>query len=602
MKIPDETIQDIRDAADIVDIVSQHVTLRKRGKAYMGLCPFHTEKTPSFSVDPDKGFYHCFGCGAGGNVFTFVMKMEGVTFVEAVRSLAEKTGIPLPALGESNDQTRETERLYRANQFAASFFQRSLHKTENGRKALGYLEKRGFSIETIKAFQIGFAPDRWDGLMHAAACEHLQVSDLERAGLVVPRKDGSGFYDRFRGRLMFPIHAPSGRVVGFGGRILKKDEKGPKYINSPETPVYRKSKILYGLHQSKAGIRREDQVLLVEGYTDVMRLQQNGFDYAVASSGTALTDDQARLMMRYTQNAVLVYDGDSAGFTAALRGTDILIAAGLKVIVAPLPSGSDPDTYLREQGPDQFSEHLRSAQTVIDFRLDRLHHAGKLETPSHKAAAARRILETIAAIRDPVERNLMVKDISEKLGIDEAVLVLQLRQSGQTHHSGQPSSEQPHLSARQSAEQGLVMLLLEDASRWAKKVFQFIQPQAFTNREARLVAEGIYDGFLQNAAPDADTLMNRLSSDPLALQYLSDILSRSLDDETDRVRFGVDCLWQICEMNVRDQIAEISQRIRSAEKAGSGDLKLKKQYIALRQDLKNKRQAINEAWEKDVEI
>ena len=599
MRIPPEKIEEIREATDIVEIISQYVTLKKQGKSFVGLCPFHTEKTPSFSVDPVRGFYHCFGCGAGGNVFTFVMKMENVSFLEALRSLAERAGIPLPTYERNNEKVRETETLYHANQFAAKFFQNCLFNTEGGKKALTYISERKFSREVIKDFQIGYAPDLWDGLLKKAKENSIRPEILAKAGLIVKRKDGTGYYDRFRDRIMFPILNPSGRVVGFGGRIIEEKEGSPKYLNSPETLIYQKSRILYGLFQSKTGMRQKDQALLVEGYTDVMRLHENGFNYAVASSGTALTEEQAKLLSRYTRNVILVFDGDSAGLTAALRGVDILVGAGLSVSVVPLPAGSDPDSFLRDHGREAMEELLQSAETFIDFRLNQWRRKGKLKTPADRAEAARIILSTIEKIRDPLERNLTIKEVSEKLGVEESFLIRQINikeKSGAVHNG----IKEKISSAREQAEEGIVKLLLEYGEKWSKPIFSHLGPKHFQKRESRILIEDLYQGFLGGSVPDSNQLMNRHSEDPDVLQYLTKLLAETIDENVDIPQFGLDCVLTLRQEEIKNSIREVREKIKSAQTKGEDVSQYSRQWMELKKKLEEIKKEITDEWEREL--
>jgi len=603
VRIPEEKIQEIREATDIVEVISQYVTLKKRGKSFVGLCPFHTEKAPSFSVDPVRGFYHCFGCEAGGNVFTFVMQMERVSFPEALRSLAEKAGIPLPSYQEDDTRVKETEVLYRANRFAADFFRECLVQTEAGKKALDYLVGREFDRDVVEAFQVGYAPNLWDGLLQKARRESVDPRNLQKAGLIVPRKDGGGYYDWFRGRLMFPILNPSGRVLGFGGRTLEEEEKGvPKYLNSPETLIYQKSHILYGLFQSKRGLQRENRALLVEGYTDLMRLHQCGLDYGVATSGTALTEGQAKLLSRYTKNVTLVFDGDSAGFSAALRGVDVLVGVGLNVEVAPLPKSSDPDSFLRDRGSEAMEDLLRSAKTFIDFRLDRLREMGKMKAPRDRAAAARTLLDTIARIRDPLERNLMVKDVAEKLGLEEALLTGQLRRilKGKTEETS--GFEKRGVSARKTAEQGLLKLLLEEGEKWGKVVFPYIKIDYFREREARIVVENLYESFLGGHVLDSRILLDRCSDDPGLIRYLTKLIAEGIGKDVDRSQFGLDCLLSLRQEEIRERIRRVREKMKAAQARGEVVSEHSITYTKLREELELVKREIGESWKKNVEI
>jgi len=603
MRIPEEKIQEIREATDIHEVISQYVSLKKRGKSYLGLCPFHQEKTPSFSVDPVRGFYHCFGCGAGGNVFTFLMQIERRGFPEVLKDLADKAGITLPRYEDSDDQLKETEALYLANQFASEFFHHQLFETPEGKKTQAYLKRRGFEGEILKTFMIGYAPSQWDGLLKAAGKKGYSEKILLKAGLAIARKDGSGCYDRFRTRLIFPILNVSGRVTGFGGRNLKK-EGSPKYLNSPETPIYQKSRLLYGLYQSKNGIRKNDKALLVEGYTDLMQLHKHGFDYGVATSGTALTMDQAKLLARYTKNVTLVYDGDSAGFAAAFRGLDILISAGLRVRIAVLPGGWDPDSLLLKKDRAAMEAVLEDSKSFVDFELALILKDIRAGTPQEKASAAHTLLETISKIPDPLERNLFIKDVSEKLEIDENLLNRQLksppRSSTRTESAG--IRVEPITSAIQAAEEGLLFILLTEPDPWSKWIFEMIDPEDFYTSQNQKILEAIKALYLKSGQVKADILMDRFIENPGAEKVLSRLIAMDMGDDVDLHQFCLDCMVSLKMKKVQDDIHRLQVKIREEQKAGRPVQSLNKQYVRDQRKLKNIRQELNETWKKIVDI
>lgn len=601
MSISEDKIQEVRDATDIVDVVSQHVTLKKRGKTFVGLCPFHSEKTPSFHVDPVRGFYHCFGCGAGGNVFSFIMQMERIGFPEAVKQLAEKARIELPEWSRDDSRTKEIEELYRINQLAASFFREAFLRTEEGKQAQAYLySKRIFNPAIAETFQIGWSPNSWDGLLKKALSVSLKPEALLKAGLAVPRKDGRGYYDRFRGRLMFPIHNPSGNVVGFGGRILQNDPQAPKYLNSPETAVYQKSRILYGLHQSKSGIQRENKILLVEGYLDLMRMVLCGFDYTVATSGTALTEGHAALLSRYAKNAVLIFDGDSAGLNAAIRGVDILVGAGLSVQVAPLPKGTDPDTFLLQNGKGSMEMRIQSAQHFVDFYIDQSRDKGKLDTISDKTILARSILSVISKISDPLVRNLMVKETSEKIGLDENVLFRELTpERSEVSDGSKPAVK--NISARQEAEEGLLHLLLDEQFLWAQPVFQHIIPDHFRNKEIRFIVEIIHRSFVEGKPLNSRDLLDLCREDPVKVQLLTKLLSRDLGKGDPGSQFGLDCIVRLRQEENQDRIDRIRRDIQIRQNDGKDASDLIQEYLKQKKIFDQLRIDIIQDWKKHVE-
>jgi len=431
MPIPDEKVEEVRAAADVVDVAGDYVQLKRSGSRFMGLCPFHNEDTPSFSVDPEKNLYYCFGCQNGGDVFKFVQEIEGVGFLEGVRMLADRYGIPLPEEEADQEAANEREAILHALRFAARFFYRQLTQTDRGRPALDYLRERGYEPSTIKEFGLGYAPDEWDALLTAAEDEQLDDETLEKAGLVVERNDGSGYYDRYRGRIIFPIFSHIGKVLAFAGRILDPDgdRDQPKYINSPETEVYHKKEVLYGLHQAKRAIRQTDEVLLVEGYTDVISLSQAGVENVVASSGTALTEGQVETLHRYAKRVLLLYDADEAGSRATMRGMDRVLEQGMGAYAVELPEGDDPDDYVQTHGGDAFTEYVEEhRQDLPSFAYRRARRNGELETPEDRVEVQRSIIESVARIPDPNLRREYVTRTSEVVGVPDADLFRMLEE------------------------------------------------------------------------------------------------------------------------------------------------------------------------------
>lgn len=416
MFIPDEKIEEVRAASDIVDVVGDYVRLKKQGSRFVGLCPFHSEKSPSFSVDPNQNLFYCFGCRKGGDVISFVREMEGLEFQEAVRTLAERFGVVLPSEEEGTaEEASEAESIYSALRFAARFFYGQLAHPEVGRPSREYLLGRGLTPETIKRFGLGYASDAWDALLKAAGEQHISPQMLEKAGLVIAR-EGGRYYDRYRGRIIFPIFSHVGKVIGFGGRILEKVPDQPKYINSPETRVYHKGRVLYGLFQGKQAIRRAEEVLLVEGYMDVISLHQAGVENVVAASGTALTAEQVKILGRYAKRVLLLYDADAAGNNAALRSIDLILEHELAVYAVALPPGEDPDSFVRLHGRDAFHEYVQKhRRDFVEFKYGRMRQDGLLDTPEGQASAARSVLESIARIPDKLVRDAYIRRASEVL-------------------------------------------------------------------------------------------------------------------------------------------------------------------------------------------
>ena len=435
MMIPEDKVEEVKAATDIVDVVGDYVRLKKAGANFKGLCPFHNERTPSFNVNPSMGIYKCFGCGEGGDAISFLMKVEGLGFTETVRMLAERAGIDLPEEGAQDPHADEKEAVLHALRFAARYYFGQLTKTDEGRRrGLAYFEGRGLTPETIKKFGLGYAPDAWDGLLKAAAEAQIKPEILDAAGLVLPNKNGDGFHDRFRERAMFPILSHVGKVLGFGGRVLPDsapptgDYVPPKYINSPETRVYHKSRVLYGLFQGKQAIRGAEEAILVEGYTDVISLHQAGVQHVVASSGTALTPEQVKALGRYAKRVLLLYDADSAGAAAALRGIDLILREGLAAYVVALPEGSDPDSFVQKFGGEAFRNYLQKhRQSFVHFKVSAARRAGTLGTPEGQAETANSILASIAQIPDTVAQDGYIRVAAEQLGVPDIHLRTQFR-------------------------------------------------------------------------------------------------------------------------------------------------------------------------------
>jgi len=423
MRIKSDALQNVISTADVVEVIGDFISLKKRGRNFIARCPFHDEKTPSFNVNQEKGIYKCFGCGKGGDSVTFVMEIEGLTFVQAIEYLARKYGITLEyeqgTYDQDSDGAKEREALMVALQFAQGWYRKQLMETEAGKNiALPYLKERGILPVIQEEFGVGWAPENSDAFTKHALSQGYTADVLESAGLSLKRDDGS-LYDRFRARIMFPIYTPSGRVVGFGGRILGKDAKLAKYVNSPESVVYQKSRILYGLWQSRQDIRKSDQVFLTEGYLDVIALHQAGIPRAVASSGTSLTQEQAHLITRYTDNVTVLFDGDSAGVKAALRGIDILLEEGLSVRVLNLPNGHDPDSYLKAHGSESFLAYVKKEeQDFVSFKAKvLLVDAGK--DAFRRAGVASEIVRTISLMPDRMKQDILLREAAKLLEMSE---------------------------------------------------------------------------------------------------------------------------------------------------------------------------------------
>ncbi|MGI6129089.1 MAG: DNA primase [bacterium] len=416
-----EFIEEVRAVSDITAVIGEYVRLKKVGQNYVGLCPFHNEDTPSFSVNRERQMFYCFGCNVGGDVFEFIKKKEAVDFPEAVRLLAQRANLQIPLSGPA-DERRQVERqaLYHASDMAKEYFQSCLRHRKLGAQARDYLAERGIDTATLDRFSLGFAPNEWESLLYYLKRRGVSQEVAVKAGLAIPRPKGTGAYDRFRGRLMFPIHDVRGRVVAFGGRILGPGQ--PKYLNSPETPIYRKARLLYALDQARSGIEREDKVLIVEGYLDVLACYQFGFDYAVASLGTALTSEQVALLKRYTTNISIAYDADAAGQTATVRGLRLIREAGCRVRVLLLPQGKDPDDFLHSAGAGAFQTLVEQAVPLPVYYFRRLTDEYNTGTLEGRLSIAKAMIPHLAGIENLVEREEYTKKVVEKLGLSQEAL------------------------------------------------------------------------------------------------------------------------------------------------------------------------------------
>lgn len=553
-RISQELIDQVRAANDIVDVISERIQTRKAGRNYRALCPFHQEKTPSFNVSPERQIYHCFGCGVGGNVITFLMEYEKLTFPEALRELADRAGISLPRRSE---QGAEEDPIYEANRVAARFFRECL-AGDRGAEARAYVRTRGLRDETLKLLEIGYAPAGWDALLKAAAREGIPSALLEEAGLVIRRDDG-GWYDRFRDRLVFPLMLPGGRVAGFGGRSLGDQE--PKYLNSPETRVYHKGRYLYGLAQARTALRATREAVLVEGYMDLASLHEAGFTNAVASAGTALTPDQAKAIAKLADKVFVAYDGDAAGTAAAVKAAELLVALGLKVRLVRFPDGSDPDSFVRTSGPAAFREALSGALDFIDFVVA-LHPP---RTPEAREAAARGLLETVARIEDPLKADLMLEKIASVLSIGRAALsracdarrgdLTSVRRPAEDGAGpGRPGGDPASLAA----QKGLLGLVIAGGDA-ARRVRAEVSPSDFTDPHLRTIAERLYAageeidiaGLAQGLGREEASLLTEVSMLPA--------------DEEDGARLCDDYVRTLRRVVVEAEIRLVDDEIRAAE-------------------------------------
>ena len=576
---PESSIEEIRSKTDIVGLISEYVALKKRGRNYVGLCPFHSERTPSFNVVPDKQIFHCFGCQAGGDVFRFVQLRENLGFPEAVRLLADRSGVDLAATMDpaANRRLQEQERLRQALEWAARYFQYELLQ-DGGRESLDYLRRRGLTDETIQRFGLGVAPDSWDALFRLMTRRGFEPETLAKAGLTQPRNSGQGYYDRFRHRVMFPIWDIRGRVIGFGGRALE-DGKGPKYLNSPESILFEKGRNLYALHLAKGAMRTQDQAVIVEGYMDAIACHQAGVTHVVASLGTALTEDQGRLLLQQTPRVIIAYDSDTAGQNATLRGLEILGGMGCQVSVLSLPEGKDPDEFLRSHSPAEFEQAAAAAKPLVEFRLARALEKFGAASPEAKAQVVRTALPVFAGLTDEVRRGEYVRWLAGRLNVKEEDLRLDLkkfmsRQTAASRHSrgkswhntgevlagGLPPEPAPAADLPKewlAAERLVIQLLLQDA--------RLLESQAgfkaalLEHPVYRRIAEATMAVRQETAAADAPDparrVLDRLEREEDKRTVTT--LLASPRSEGDTARSLADCIQTIHQHILKRRLAEL---------------------------------------------
>jgi DNA primase len=570
--IPSETINRIQNAANIVDIIGDSVVLKKSGRNYLGLCPFHAEKTPSFTVSPEKQMFYCFGCHIGGGVFNFVMQLEGVSFPEAVRSIASRYGIEVPdhrLSPEQKKQLSEKERLYRVNEIALTYFRSALHDSRTGQHAMTYLLGRGMTRQIIDRHQLGCAPNRWDGLLYYLEKKKVPTAYQQMAGLIVSRKDGSGFYDRFRNRIIFPIFNLSKQIIGFGGRVT--DDGMPKYLNSPETKIYNKRRSLYGIDKAKTAARSSGIVYLVEGYFDVLALHMYGLENSVATLGTALTTENAKLLkgMVGTGHVRLVYDSDQAGIKAAQRSIATFEAEALDAKIVVLPKGEDPDSFLREHGPDDFCKVADQAKGMMTFLIDSAiaRHGPSIEG---KVKVVSELKSPLLALQDSIARSLHITYLAERLNIDEAALRDKLLKDSarvaRSNKAAQPGTPQASTSDGRRMEQRIVAMMMHYPVM-IKEIIGRNLLDYFEDQQLKAIAQKIAERNHAGKAGVADIVAG-IEDDA----YRTLMAKLAMDDQS-WDRDGCErLLAQYGDRNLRMQNMELQRQIEAAEKDNDMDL------------------------------
>ncbi|MDX9872366.1 MAG: DNA primase [Clostridia bacterium] len=568
-QIPEEFINDLRHRVDIVSVIGEYVLLKKQGRNYSGLCPFHAEKTPSFTVSPDKQFYHCFGCGKGGNVFSFLMEKNGLSFPETVEFLAKRAGLALPVADVSPERARREslkKRYYHINEITAKYYQQSL-LSPSGREALKYLQGRGLENKVIEKFMLGYASSEWDDLSKYLAAGGVREEEMLALGLAVKAKNGN-LVDRFRSRIMFPIMDESGRFIAFGGRITDNTDKTQaKYLNSPETALFSKGRNLYGLHLARAGIREQDRVILMEGYMDVITAVQHGLSNVVGTLGTALTVEQARLLMRYTYNTHICFDADAAGQKAALRGLDLLQEQGCNVSVITIPEAKDPDEFIRKEGRARFTEIVERAHNLLEYKLLKSMEQRNTQTIAGKVQVVQDLLPDLLKTKSPLQRQAGIQLISEKLVFPETAIHAEIRKAASLQKTGPEETVKKirRLTAQEKAERIIIRMTAENPELLQET--QDMGGQALFN--TALLKE-IYQNHyvIQKSGHNikANDLIT-LAEDEKAQRLLAEILLEN-EASDDNMRVFQDCLHLLRIELLQKHINEKNSLIQELEKKG----------------------------------
>jgi DNA primase len=580
-----ETIQTIREKIDLLDVISEYLPLKKKGRNHLALCPFHQEKTPSFSVSQEKQIWHCFGCGQGGNLFDFVMKIEKVDFLEAAEILAEKAGLPFDRNKFKNSGKRSSidKKIYQVLSEAAIFFQKNLF-SENSRKALSYLEGRKLSPEVINNFGLGLAPSEGTSFFGEFTQRGYSPASLLEAGLVIKSETSNSYYDRFRDRIIFPVYDVRGRVIAFGGRIYREEQEPPKYLNSPETAVYIKGDNLYGLNLAKEKIRQLDEVIVVEGYLDAISLHQGGFQNTIAALGTAFTYNQAKLLSRFTKNILVAFDLDEAGLAASLKSIEITTELGLRPRVLSFAGFKDPDEFIRNQGPEAVQEAKKNARSWLEFTIDTIIKKYNLSSIEEKSAAAQELVAFLARLADPIIQTEYGRLAAKKIGLDENLLVAQINQKKLEGNKKVFNKKGVSLSSsfvlrpltKQNEAEKILLRLALDGEKFCQLLQEAVAPDYFSNPELKNIAEILWKkpagvAILDHIAgwKDEPQLKNLLTSLMLETDYIMD---------PEKTFF--DCLALLKKGQTETQQKELLKRISAAEATGDFEAanQLKKEY------------------------
>ena len=518
--------EDVKNRSDIVDIVSEFVDLKKKGTVYLGLCPFHNEKTPSFNVNRERQFYHCFGCGKGGDVYGFLMDITGMTFMESLEQLSERAGLKMPEkLADDPKSKEKADFVVAANTIAAEYYHKTLYDSA-GISAMEYLTGRGLSKDTIRSFRLGFAPEDPDGLLKFAKLKSLNFSAFEDAGILRKSSYGGTPYNHFGNRIIFPIIDQTARIIGLGGRILSGE--GAKYVNSPESPVYHKSKVFYGLYQARDEIKKSHKAVVVEGYMDVISMHQAGFKNVIAASGTALTQDHGRIISRLSRSVTLLFDGDNAGISAVSRGADNLVSTDLEIGVCVLPPEHDPDSYVKEFGFDSMKKYLDSPMTIWDFKLKTL--SEKSITSQERLKIAGELAETISLIPDDLKRDVYIHDICLRTGIDRDAMkkAVDGRVKRKRNISDTPESNAKKILTED--ERGLLGSIIQ-YPELARHYLEEAGSKSFNNEYCRLILDVIYHRIIEGLDTTPGSLIGAVDK-PEAKEYIASSAMIPIDENT----------------------------------------------------------------------
>ena len=550
-----DVIDQIKNTASIVDVASQYTTLRRRGKKHLGLCPFHSEKTPSFTVDEDKQLFHCFGCNIGGDLFTLVMEKENLSFPEALRFLAEKYNIVLPEKRKFSPQLAKLEeKLTKISEDSLAFFRKNLFNTKEGENAQEYLRKREISEELIQKLKIGYALNSWDALLSFFQRKDISPSLLEKAGLVLRRAKKEGHYDRFRGRIIFPIFTPTGKVVAFGGRTII--DQDPKYLNSPDTPIYTKGKLLYGWNFTKDAVREQREIILVEGYTDLLALLQSGIPNVAASLGTSLTSEQVMQASRFESRVIVSYDADAAGIKASLRAISLCFEQGVEISVLTLPKGYDPDSFIRKYGPKDFLKKLQESKSGFNFLVDTYVREKKKGSPEQKNRVARYIVNEIFKIPNSIIQSEYLKKLSEELNLKEDVLRFMIKTK--TKEEDNKEVQTVFLIA----EKRLLQILFHD-SNIVPTVIKAMKKEDFTGLQSESIFLIMLD-FINNRV-DFNILNIREKIDKSLFSSLAKILQE--EEQEPSVEEAMECVRALRQFSLENESLGLKHEISRLEKA-----------------------------------